>query len=85
LILSLKNEPNLKRKSFTAGDCRHLPGLIFWKLAWAKESHSEMQVRDIRNLLESGADEAFLDKMITKHGLNDAWQAFLEWKTRIVK
>jgi hypothetical protein len=34
--------------------------LILSKLVWARESQSESQMRDIRNLLGTGADEAYL-------------------------
>jgi hypothetical protein len=59
--------------------------LILSKLNWAKDSHSEMQFRDIRNLLESGADEDFIRRMIAKHGLTEVWNVFDEWKIRIEK
>jgi hypothetical protein len=34
--------------------------LIISKLLWAKDSHSEIQLRDVRNLLATGYDVAFL-------------------------
>jgi len=34
--------------------------LILSKLAWAKESGSELQMRDVRALLAAGVDEAYL-------------------------
>lgn len=59
--------------------------LILSKLDWAKESHSELQFRDIRNLIESGVDQGLIASMIKAQGLDGAWGAFLEWKTRIAK
>lgn len=59
--------------------------LILSKLNWAKDSHSEMQFRDIRNLLESGADEGFIMRTIARHGLSEVWNTFNEWKIRIEK
>lgn len=35
--------------------------LIISKLDWARDSHSETQLRDVRNLLGSGADMAYLE------------------------
>jgi hypothetical protein len=34
--------------------------LIISKLFWAKDSHSELQLRDVRNLLATGYDAAYL-------------------------
>lgn len=34
--------------------------LIISKLYWAKDSHSEMQFRDIKNLMKSGYDQTYL-------------------------
>lgn len=36
--------------------------LILSKLLWAKDSGSELQLRDIRNLLATGYDRRYLDK-----------------------
>jgi len=36
--------------------------LILSKLAWALPSHSEMQLRDVVNLLATGSDMAYLEK-----------------------
>ena len=35
--------------------------LIISKLIWAKDSHSEFQLRDVKNLLKSGYDAAYLE------------------------
>jgi hypothetical protein len=35
--------------------------LIISKLFWAKDSHSEMQLRDVRNLLTTGYDKEYLE------------------------
>lgn len=35
--------------------------LILSKLAWAKESRSEVQLRDVRNLMATGYDAAYVD------------------------
>lgn len=36
--------------------------LILSKLYWALDSHSEMQMKDVKNLIESGYDAAYLEK-----------------------
>jgi hypothetical protein len=36
--------------------------LILSKLAWARDSHSEMQLRDVRNLLDTGCDMPYLEQ-----------------------
>ncbi len=38
--------------------------LILSKLVWAKESHSETQLRDIKNLLTTGYDQAYVAKWV---------------------
>ncbi|PYS22020.1 MAG: hypothetical protein DMF72_15105 [Acidobacteria bacterium] len=45
--------------------------LIISKLAWAKDSHSEFQLRDVKSLLEAGYDEAYLTEWTDKLGLTD--------------
>ncbi|MCC7308153.1 MAG: hypothetical protein IT173_11350 [Acidobacteria bacterium] len=59
--------------------------LILSKLDWAKDSYSELQFKDIRNLIESGVDVDKLDRDIETYGLHDVWEAFSEWKIRIAK
>jgi predicted nucleotidyltransferase len=36
--------------------------LIISKLLWAKDSHSDFQLRDVRNLLKSGYDDDYLKR-----------------------
>lgn len=47
--------------------------LILSKLAWAQESRSEMQLKDVRNLLASveDLDYSYLEKWASKLGLTD--------------
>ena len=45
--------------------------LIISKLAWAKESHSEFQLRDVRKLLQSGYDSVYLNDWTGKLGLTE--------------
>ncbi|HEX4665228.1 MAG TPA: hypothetical protein VH207_01405 [Chthoniobacterales bacterium] len=48
--------------------------LIISKLDWAKESHSEMQMRDVKNLLASGCDQDYIEKWTTELGLSKLWE-----------
>ncbi len=45
--------------------------LIISKLLWAQGSHSELQLRDVQNLLQSDYDVAYLDAWTKKLGLNN--------------
>src|SRR5215510_2451974 len=44
--------------------------LIISKLYWARDSHSELQLRDVKNLLASGFDVDYLDQWTKKLDLN---------------
>ncbi|MCP9493116.1 MAG: hypothetical protein MSG64_01540 [Pyrinomonadaceae bacterium MAG19_C2-C3] len=48
--------------------------LIISKLVWAKDSHSEMQLRDVKNLLMGGYDESYINKWTTELGLDEVWR-----------
>ena len=37
--------------------------LIISKLSWAEDSHSELQLRDVRNLTATGCDRAYVEKV----------------------
>ena len=45
--------------------------LIISKLFWARDSHSEFQLRDVNNLLKSRYDAAYLKTWIEKLGLDE--------------
>ena len=45
--------------------------LILAKLRWAKDSHSETQLRDVRRLLDGAVDEAYLSHWIARLGLHE--------------
>lgn len=55
--------------------------LIISKLNWAKNSLSEMQIRDIANLTSSEYNEGYVLEWIDKLGLEQIWQKVEEWKT----
>ncbi len=45
--------------------------LILSKLYWARDSHSELQLRDVKNLLASGYDAEYLERWTHNLGLDD--------------
>ena len=45
--------------------------LILSKLCWGRESRSEYQARDIRNLLLTGCDRAYVSKWAAELGVQD--------------
>jgi len=48
--------------------------LIISKLWWAKDSHSELQLRDVKNLAGTGCDTAYISRWTTELGLNTLWE-----------
>ncbi|MSU20762.1 MAG: hypothetical protein EXS30_05145 [Pedosphaera sp.] len=47
--------------------------LIISKLWWAKDSHSELQLRDVRNLARTGCDTAYIERWTRELGLLNLW------------
>lgn len=52
--------------------------LIISKLSWALDSHSEFQLRDVKSLLETGYDTAYLRQWVNKLGLSDLLKECLD-------
>ena len=52
--------------------------LIISKLFWAKDSHSEVQLSDVRNLFATGYDAAYLQHWTRELGLDNLLQECLE-------
>ena len=48
--------------------------LILSKLFWAKDSHSELQLRDVTNLVATGCDRAYIERWTGELGLANLWQ-----------
>ncbi len=48
--------------------------LIISKLWWAKDSHSELQLRDVKNLAGTGCDTAYIKRWTNELGLLSLWQ-----------
>ena len=47
--------------------------LILSKLWWAKNTHSEMQFRDIKNLMQSGFDKIYAENWLDKLGIEKSF------------
>ena len=48
--------------------------LILSKLFWAKDSHSELQLRDVRNLVSTGCDRAYIQQWTRELGVASLWE-----------
>lgn len=48
--------------------------LIISKLWWAKDSHSDLQLRDVRNLAGTGCDVDYIERWTRELGLHNLWQ-----------
>jgi len=48
--------------------------LIISKLFWAKDSGSEMQKKDVKNLIEGDFDKTYIDNWTSKLGLFEFWK-----------
>ena len=48
--------------------------LILSKLFWAKDSQSELQLRDVRNLVSTGCDRTYIERWTTGLGVASLWQ-----------
>ena len=51
--------------------------LILSKLFWAKDSRSELQLRDVKNLVATGCDRRYIEQWTGKLGLDTLWQEIL--------
>lgn len=58
-----------------------LEDLVIAKLDWAKDSHSEMQIRDIAKLTLAEYDAGYVDDWIERLGLQTIWTEVERWKT----
>jgi hypothetical protein len=48
--------------------------LIISKLWWAKDSHSDLQLRDVKNLASTGCDVDYIERWTRELGLHNLWQ-----------
>lgn len=52
--------------------------LVISKLYWAKDSHSEVQLRDVRNLVATGCDHGYIEQWVGRLGVADLWLQFVK-------
>jgi predicted nucleotidyltransferase len=48
--------------------------LVLSKLCWGKDSRSEVQLRDVKNLVGSGCDRAYIEHWLPVLGVADLWK-----------
>ncbi|HEX4264315.1 MAG TPA: hypothetical protein VH597_08245 [Verrucomicrobiae bacterium] len=48
--------------------------LILSKLFWAKDSHSDFQLRDVRNLVATGCDRDYIGRWTMELGVANLWK-----------
>lgn len=48
--------------------------LILSKLFWARDSHSELQLRDVKNLVATGCDHAYIGRWTNELGVTKLWE-----------
>ena len=88
----IQKDTDFARESFQRRELVEVAGIKFWnttiedlivaKLAWASESKSEMQIRDIANLTDSEYDAIYVDRWVNKIGLIGIWAEVEKWKTQ---
>lgn len=59
--------------------------LILSKLNWSRDTHSEMQIRDIANLTRSEYDSDYVSAWIGRMELENIWTEVKQWKIRHLK
>jgi hypothetical protein len=85
-------DTDFARQSFERRSEALVSGIKFWittkedliiaKLDWAKESHSEMQIRDIANLTSTEYDSDYVDNWIKHLQLEAIRDEVRTWKTQ---
>jgi hypothetical protein len=86
----IRNDTDFARASFARRYKENVAGIEFWittredliiaKLDWAKDSHSEMQIRDVANLTDAEYDSAYVSGWLDKLGLREIWDEVGQWK-----
>jgi hypothetical protein len=86
----IQKDTEFARVSFDHRRRAVVAGIEFWtttkedlmiaKLNWARESYSEMQIRDIANLSYDEYDSTYVAGWIEKLRLNEIWNEVENWK-----
>ena len=87
----IQKNTDFGRSSFSRRYKVSVAGIEFWnttqedlivaKLLWAKDTNSEMQIRDIANLTGGSYDDDYVEQWIAQLGLEDIWAEVEKWKT----
>jgi hypothetical protein len=82
-------DTDFARTSFSRRYKVTISGMEFWtatredlivaKLSWARDTHSEMQIRDIANLTSSEYDSDYVASWIERLDLRNVWNEVEEW------
>ena len=48
--------------------------LILSKLFWARDSRSELQMRDVKNLILEGCDRSYIERWTHELGVHIMWE-----------
>jgi hypothetical protein len=88
----IKKDTEFGKASFSRRFKVSVAGIEFWnatredliisKLMWARDSRSEIQIRDISKLADSAYDTDYVWKWITTLGLVEIWAEVEKWKIR---
>ena len=84
----VRKDTPYRRHEFERRQRVRLPGFEAWivsredlilsKLVWAKDSGSEMQLRDVRSLLAGGADRKYLERWADELAVTDLLRSSLD-------
>lgn len=85
-------DSDFARESFRRRWEAEVSGVEFWvttkedlivaKLNWARDSHSEMQIRDIANLISNEYDAVYVERWVERLTLQAIWSEVAQWKTQ---
>lgn len=88
----VRKDSDFARMSFDRRRMAKVSGIEFWtttkedliiaKLDWARDSGSEMQIRDIANLTSNEYDSEYVTAWIDRLNLSDIWKRVEQWKIR---
>ncbi len=88
----IRKDTDFARTSFGRRRLVKVSGVEFWtstkedliiaKLDWARDSRSEIQIRDIANLTSNEYDSDYVISWIDRLKLSDIWEQVKQWKIR---
>jgi len=85
----IQKDNEFARASFARRYKEAVAGVEFWtttredlivsKLNWARDTHSEMQIRDVAKLTDAEYDSAYVSGWLIKLGLLEIWAEVEQW------